>query len=313
MTAMTSAVPPDLHAAFSRARKVAEQHMVGCERDGSSWREETVSELIWQAARPYATYADFTRRQESAIGADWLWWWIDETEECFGMLVQAKRLHRRNDRWVIDFQRDGGAQMAQLFRTAQTFDVPAIYVLYLGSAGYRAGAGCGPSHAMDCDRCQKATVSVMAGLNVELAGPSPIDGASEALRIAIPLEDLADPSSGIDQILDLNLRSADPELREFLLQGQTGARHIARTIFNRVSTERRGQFTSVLERQTHTEGNALFRNLPLDAGHYRAPYFPHVLRGLRAEPPEYVRDMLVGREAPDWVTDQVGGIVIIRC
>jgi hypothetical protein len=71
----------ELLAAFARARKRAERHMIGCERDGSSWREETISELVWQAARPYVMFADFTRRQEAAVGADWLWWWVDHDGE----------------------------------------------------------------------------------------------------------------------------------------------------------------------------------------------------------------------------------------
>ncbi|MFJ2154045.1 hypothetical protein ACIOHB_35475 [Streptomyces microflavus] len=36
-----------------------------------------------------------------------------------------------------------------------------------------------------------------------------------------------------------------------------------------------------------------------------------MLRGLRAEVPDYVRDVLEGRTPPAWVTDHLGGIVVI--
>lgn len=127
-----------LLAAFTWARNRAEQHMIGCERDGSSWREETISELVWQAARPHVMYADFTRRQEAAVGADWLWWWVDDTGECFGMLVQAKRLFCRGANWSLDFRAKRGEQMRRLLSTADRFSVPAAYVLYMGSINYRA-------------------------------------------------------------------------------------------------------------------------------------------------------------------------------
>jgi hypothetical protein len=170
----------DLPAALRGAREVAERHMVGCEQDGSSWREETISELIWQAARPFIAYADFNRHQEASVGADWLWWWLDDIGECFGMLVQAKRMHRHNGRFVIDFQANSGEQMKRLFRAADLFEVPAIYSLYLGSTKYRTDLRCGPDHTGECERCRAATVSVLTGLQASMAGPSPIDGANEA-------------------------------------------------------------------------------------------------------------------------------------
>ncbi len=109
--------------------------MSGCERDGSAWQEETVSEILWQAARPHVMYGDFTKRQEGVVGADWLWWWIDGSGEAFGMLVQAKRLHRIGGRWTVGFRDKNGQQMADLFRTADLFQVPAAYVVYLGGQG----------------------------------------------------------------------------------------------------------------------------------------------------------------------------------
>lgn len=56
---------------------------------------------------------------------------------------------------------------------------------------------------------------------------------------------------------------------------------------------------------------SLFRDIPDDHGHFPVPYLAHMLRGLRAEAPDYVRDVLEGRTPPAWVTDRVAGIVVV--
>jgi hypothetical protein len=58
---------------------------------------------------------------------------------------------------------------------------------------------------------------------------------------------------------------------------------------------------------------AIFPELPSDRGHFHVPYFPHLLRGLRAELPSYVRDVIAGQLPPESVTDHIGGIVVVRC
>ncbi len=65
-----------------------------------------------------------------------------------------------------------------------------------------------------------------------------------------------------------------------------------------------------MERAATVTG-ALFENVPNDYGHFSVPYLAHMLCGLRAEVPGYVRDVLEGRTPPTWVTDHVGGIVVI--
>lgn len=287
--------------------------MNGCERDASSWREETISELVWQAARPCVMYADFARYQEAAVGADWLWWWVDDASECFGMLVQAKRLHCRGSTWTIDFRANKGEQMRRLFRTADMFFVPPFYVLYMGGIDYRGSFSCGPNHHSECESCRKASVSVMAGLFAAMASPSPRDGANEALNSSIPLEDLADPAAEPGPIYDLNLDEVGADLRAFLLEGQTGARHIARMLFKGVSDARGGMYSLDVAERTGTGSDVVFQNLPRDMAHFGVPYFDHILRGLRRNPPAYVQDILAGQEPPRSITHQVGGVVVIRC
>jgi hypothetical protein len=289
----------------------AEEHMRGCERDGSSWREETISELVWQAARPYVMYADFTRREENAVGADWLWWWIDGFGECFGMLVQAKRLHRDGDRWTLNLHANGGEQMKRLFETADLFQVPATYLLYLGTADYRINLKCGPRHKDGCPRCERASVSVMPGLLAPRLD-DPRCAAAGALAGSTPLEDLVDPAAQPSTVVTVQLGSIDPQLQRFLLRKQNGARAVARLMVERVCKIRIGQFALAVDDSVDTS-LAIFPELPSDRGHFHVPYFPHLLRGLRAELPSYVRDVIAGQLPPESVTDHIGGIVVVRC
>ncbi len=307
----TSSSQVELRASLTRAREAAERHMTGCERDRSSWREETISELVWQAARPWVMYADFTRYEEATVGADWLWWWVDDAGECFGMLVQAKRLHCVGNNWTIDFNANKGEQMQRLFRTAETFSVPAFYVLYMGGMDYRSNFSCGPNHHPECDPCRKVSVSVMAGLLARMVGPSGRDGANAALNWSIPLEGLADSAS--EPIYDLNWEQVDGDLRAFLLEGQTGARNVARILFREVSSARSGMFSLDVAERTSIDSDAIFQNLPSDAAHFGVPYFDHIFRGLRRNPPAYVQDILAGQEPSRLVTRDVAGVVVIRC
>lgn len=175
--------------------------------------------------------------------------------------------------------------MSSLFRTADVFQVPAAYMLYFGGPGYREGLTCGPRHTITCVRCQKASVSIMSGLLAETIGHDLRFVAEDALRWSSPLEDLADPEAVPGPINDLNLKSLDPDLRTFLAERQAGARHAARMIFRTVAEARLGQFSRAVADLLEADPTASFPNLPSDTGHFRAPYFEHVLRGLRSEIP----------------------------
>jgi hypothetical protein len=153
----------------------------------------------------------------------------------------------------------------------------------------------------------------MAGLFAEMTNSSPRDGAGAAINWSIPLEDLADPAAEPGPIYDFNLDEIGPDLRDFLLQGQSGARHVARMLFKRVSETRRGMFSTDVAERAHTERAAVFSDLPLDSAHFGVPYFAHILQGLRSEAPSYVTDVLAGQHLPETVTDNIGGIVVLRC
>jgi hypothetical protein len=98
--------PAHVHAAadgvlggFKKIRQTAEAYMDKRDLAGDGWSEEAVTAIAVTEGRPHVDVVEFNRNQEgrgpNALGADYLWWWIDsQTGECFGMLVQAKRLKR---------------------------------------------------------------------------------------------------------------------------------------------------------------------------------------------------------------------------
>jgi len=303
---------PDLFKTLARARVVAEEHMIGADRVGISWREETVSELLWVNAQPFVRCADFSRHEESRVGADWLWWWVDDAGECFGMLVQAKRLHYRDGRPRLDFQHGQGQQMARLFKAAEQLQVPAVYAVYFGGTEFR-GMRCGEGHTNDCERCRRASVSLITALQAQLASwSSPYDAASLVFQTSTPLEDFVSPAP-TEPVHDLNLDEVEPSLRDFLVQEQTGARQIARELFRIVSADRAMQFSADVADRVVTAANPVFTDLPQDRGHFSEPYFRHILRGLRTGLPDYVHDVLADQPPPPDIAGAVGGIVVVRC
>lgn len=216
---------------------------------------------------------------------------------------------------MIDFRYPNGTgeQMKRLFQTADLFQIPAVYMLYFGGPDYRKDLTCGPQHTSTCIRCQKASVSILAGLVAELISLDPRHSAEDAFHESSPLEYLANPNIESGPIRDLHVRSLEPDLQTFLDLPQTGARHVARMIFKAVSEVRRRQFARARADLLDEGATSLFSELPRDRGHFGAPYFQHVLRGLRSSIPPYVRDVLAGHEPSGSVTQHLGGIVVVHC
>lgn len=165
------------------------------------WPEETVTVHLLMTAYPNVQYALFNNKQEPKVGADWLWWFVDETDEAFGVLVQAKTLKRAErktmpPRWSIDF--GYRAQMSDLLESAAYFDVPAAYAVYCGDRAYRASMSC---TARDhpggvCVHREDTAVTVLPALLAdELQGRDPKMNpdatAADAVHRGMPLERLA--------------------------------------------------------------------------------------------------------------------------
>ncbi|WP_151482129.1 DUF6615 family protein [Streptomyces albicerus] len=280
------------------------------------WNEETATDLLCQETAPRLQPIPFTRNQEALVGADWLWWFIDQpTGLCFGLLCQAKNLKKKGADWFIGVDQENksyGRQMPNLLATADYFQVPAAYLLYCGTPAYRTGLGCTQHVPPDCVRCARSAVSVLSALAADyLYSSRPDDAASDAFRSALPLEDLADPDLP-QELFDINLEVCGPELRQFLLDPQYRAPLAAKKIFEQLSRLRLGVFSrSAVAMESH-RNSVLFRELPADSGHFSAPYFHHVLRGLRTEIPDYVTAALSGDVVSARVTTRAAGLVLVQ-
>src|SRR4051794_13395483 len=125
---------PSPYRAFRRGRRAVDRHVARVLQAGEMWAEETATDLLLEKTWPDVWHRKFTRKRESVVGADWLWWWIDASGTSFGLLTQAKVLKRKGPRWHIDFDyRPKGADSTQidtLIDASRVFDVPAAHVLY---------------------------------------------------------------------------------------------------------------------------------------------------------------------------------------
>jgi hypothetical protein len=314
----------DLHAALVRSRVAVEEYIERTREQLSEyhWEEEQATTRLLDAAHPRVRYVPFTRNQEggnrtnAGTGADWLWWWMAPTGECFGMLTQAKNLKKEHQRWHVDLRYHDRRQITDLLNASDILRVPAVYVLYCGGPAYRPDLICGMHTADASDPCQRSAVSVLPGLvanqivvhaSLDWPGESGVD----AYQSSIPLEDLADLAIGSDVVPDLNLGHIDGELYEFLTQSQTGVRAVAKKIFSGVSRMRSGQFSLAVAERTKLGTDVVFDELPIDEGHFGVPYFDHIFRGLRPVLPDYLTAIANGHEAPEWLADRVTGIVFV--
>lgn len=304
--------PTTLLDALTRIRRQAEGHMDHQDRTGLGWSEETVTEIAIGAGLPFVKPIPFNRRQESAVGADWLWWWLDRSsEECFGMLVQAKRIKHEGNKWKLDVDHGNGRQQLSLIESAEQLEVPAIYGVYTGGMVLRKDLGCRHRLPSPCSACIRMAITMMPAFSLS---PAWEQDALADLTFAegVPLEDLGDPLKPAGLVKDVNFRGLpDGELRDFLTEQQTGPREVAKKIFRSVSTRRAGQKSAVLTRPVEVAGEQVFHELPGDRGHFAAAYYPHFFGGLRRSPPNYLRDVMAGIEPPAEITRLSAGVVLI--
>lgn len=304
---------PTIQAALRAARLAAQNHMAIFENAGDTWHEEPMTELLLSAASPVVKFATFTHHEEAAVGGDWLWWWVDDAGESFGMLVQAKRLLRSTNKWDIDFEYKNGDQRRALVRTGLELHVAPMYAIYQGTSDWRAGAFCRElPHRASCQSCERSTVSLVPAIVTDFAVDHDVR-VSLAMDAALPLEFISDPEITVNPVWDSNLEDLDPELFQFLRQPQAGARRVAQLVFERVTKIRAMQFSGPTETQLERGTEAIFPIQPDDWGHFARPYYPEILDGLRREAPDYVLDVLTDQEVPSHISDRVDGIAVFHC
>jgi hypothetical protein len=276
----------DVLRAFGRVRVAAEQYMDERDRAGLGWVEESVTDIAVHKGLPEIRAVQFNRQQEGGgVGADYLWWWLDkDSDECFGMLVQAKCLRRVANKWTVDIGHRDGKQLGDLARTASYFEVPAMFAIYTGGQVFRLGLPCFHDKDPDCASCRRMAISVVSAYQIWDTWESPPDTARMVLNDSIPLENLVDPALAARPVWDMNLAFTSTELRSFLIHEQHGPREIAKRIFGAVSRQRDTSFSAPLAEPITIANVPIFPVVPRDTGHYPSSYFDHFLRGLRTSP-----------------------------
>jgi len=316
---VSEALPP-LAAALRDARVSVLDHWERREAGGHGADEELLTHLLLDAAEPLVHYVDFNRRQEGVVGADWLWWFVDDDGTCFGLLAQAKKLNGAVGGWTVDLGYPGGTQrqLTGLLRASDRLAVPAAYVVYFGRRARRPDVACSVEDAPDCWRCERSGVAVLPALVARQIALSalpyhPEELAPDSYKNSVPLEDLGLPDSA--PVRDVNLGAVSAELRDFLLNEQGGARGVAKRIFRVISDDRRRSLSHAAPEARPTDAlDLIFDELPVDTGHFGVSYFEHLLRGLRGRPPAYLTDLLGGSVPidPPAELEGVAGIVIVQ-
>ncbi|MFB7215580.1 hypothetical protein [Streptomyces sp. NPDC056255] len=315
-------VNADLRKALARGREAVDETTRFWLTVNGQWDEEVATARLCERSAPFLQPITFNRAQEARLGADWLWWFIEqESETCFGMLCQAKNLKKKGSRWKIGFGQANktGAQMKLLSRAAESLQLPAAYILYCGDEQYRDGLACRTHSAFECENCARAGVSVISALGAQYLCDSYSTDANAcavaAFQRSQPVEDLVAPETPDGALWDMNFHECVGALQAFLSQPQYGAARIAKQLFDQLSSLRGAQFSRMppaLELTTLPRNEFIHPILPTDRGHLPRPYYRDVLQGLRKAVPTYVRDAEAGRfdRLPAKVTSAVNGIVI---
>ncbi|MEU6236071.1 hypothetical protein [Kitasatospora sp. NPDC047058] len=310
---------PPAHRAFLRAIAAAEDEMSLQLAQGVMFEEEYVTTHFCSRLPPEVAYVKFAKKQESWVGGDYLWWWVDRTGEAFGCLVQAKVIRPKGRGWKIGFHHEGrtGLQMDRLLAAADFFEVMAAYTFYAGDAVYRSGMRCSLRHqGVPCHERRGAGVTILPALiaqraveNARLratASPAKLpflggfDSIEDVFHHAEPLSRLTEPGLiSDDPALALYYQmQLGPEmngLRELLTPGQAGARKVARFMTDKLAKAASATYETAVLPDVHTDLEAsgrVFGALPGTRGHFGRPFFEHALRGLRTGLPSYVQAAL---------------------
>lgn len=283
--------------ALRRGRVAAELTIADAIRDGQTWKEETVTDNLLRAVRPYVKYTTFTRKEESRTGADWMWWWVDRSGEAFGMMIQAKRPHGRKGRETYDVGAKDGQQLSALLRTASDFGLAPLYSFYAEPE----------VSGLDGD---PRSVSLVSALVVDWAQHFGYSAAEWRAR-GIPMESLPASSPSVQPMAPVIDAITDPAFLGFLRNPQSGARNVAKHLLAQVAIARSGQAGLAVAERRLIDASLVFTELPTDRGHFGEPYFPLVLRGLRSEPPAYVLDILADQQPDQAYGEFFDGVAVI--
>jgi hypothetical protein len=298
--------------ALVAARAAVESHWRRRWNQGVLASEVEQTGLLLAECGDRLNYVQFAAREEHRVGADWLWWFVDDKDEAFGLLVQAKRLHRTSSGWRLDVgyrTSDGTRQIDRLLSAADALDVPAAYTLYCGTADYRQDLKCDGEHVEECARCRDSAVTFVAAVIAEwlLRRPSIAESAFARSR---PIEQLLTDAAD-RQIYLIGLRTLSADLRDYLATPQVGCRAVAKSVLAQVVDAAMGQTRAKSSERLTLGSAAVFDKVPDDRAHFARPYLQHVLRGLRNELPLDVRRVIEGHPPPAHYAE-LAGLAVLR-
>lgn len=308
------------------ARRAVVRHALAAERAGFDAHEQALTEVLLTRAAPAVRVWTFSQRDEAKTGADWLWW-LEGDGEWFGVLVQAKRHKPVEDRPFYDVAYRSGSgplQIDQLLAAARWFHVPAAYVLYNHPAFSRSVAVGSPCCSRTSDSWRtRLRVAVLPAL----AAKSLVGTESSAPQYCRPIECLACGRQKPRLLKPVRSSMTDLALLAFLREKSPNqARAAARGIVGQLTLMRSGHFKTASRVESWTTqpdhvgarpydiASRVFTALPGDTGHFDEPYFEHVLRGLRSDPPAYVAALLEGDPIEEIESELEGidGLVVIK-
>jgi hypothetical protein len=137
--------------------------------------------------------------------------------------------------------------------------------------------------------------------------------AEQAFERSAPFEDLVAPADDDSGVLDLNLHALPSDLREFLLNPQTGARQVARRFFAQAAEMRFTAFAAATSALAPPVVGRVFEVTPLDHGHFGLSYYDHILRGLRFSLPDEVRALVLNHETVEpGIFAGLGGVAVVH-
>ena len=118
-----------LRLALTYARVKVDEQWRSRMLNGEEPTEPELTVTYIEAASPKVRYAQFNPREEGSTGADWLWWFLDKSGACFGMLIQAKKLKRIDGHWRIDFGFMSGdeLQLTKLLRSSNHLESVQVF------------------------------------------------------------------------------------------------------------------------------------------------------------------------------------------
>lgn len=154
-----------------------------------------------------------------------------------------------------------------------------------------------------------------------LASTAMVTDSTSTYEKSVALEEMWASSGDRPLLIPKVAESMKPDLAEYFLTEQRGARAVSRSMIDVVLKARAGQFalatdgTVSVSDGSHDVLGPVFTELPDDTMHGGVHYFEHVLNPLRNVPPDYVLEIMHGNvstfASQTNTLREVAGVVVV--